>query len=113
MAVEYVTSKNMCNLIYEMLRLMDKSMAHHGRRVSYIMSKMLECRGAYEKYEIADFMVLAMLHDIGAYKTDDVRKQLSYEAKNPIPHSIYGYLFIKYLSPLDEQSKMILYHHMD
>lgn len=83
MAVEYVTSKNMCNLIYEMLRLMDKSMAHHGRRVSYIMSKMLECRGAYEKYEIADFMVLAMLHDIGAYKTDDVRKQLSYEAKNP------------------------------
>ena len=54
-----------------------------------------------------------MLHDIGAYKTDDVRKQLSYEAKNPIPHSIYGYLFIKYLSPLDEQSKMILYHHMD
>lgn len=113
MAVEYVTSKNMCNLIYEMLRLMDKPMAHHCRRVSYIMSKMLECRGAYEKYEIADFMVLAMLHDIGAYKTDDVRKQLSYEAKNPIPHSIYGYLFIKYLSPLDEQSKMILYHHMD
>ncbi len=54
-----------------------------------------------------------VLHDIGAYKTDDVRKQLTYEAKNPVPHSIYGYLFLKYLSPLEEQSKMILYHHVD
>lgn len=113
MSVEYITSKNMCNLIYDTLRLMNKSLAHHGMRVSYIMSKLLECRGNYEKYEIADFMVLAMLHDIGAYKTDDVRKQLTFDAKNTIPHSVYGYLFLKYLSPLDEMSKMILYHHMD
>lgn len=113
MAVEYITSKNMSNLIYETLRLMNKSLAHHGMRVSYIMSKMLECKGGYEKYEIADFMVLAMLHDVGAYKTDDVKKQLVYEAKKPIPHSVYGYLFLKYLSPLDVQSKMILYHHTD
>ena len=82
-------------------------------RVSYIMAKMLETYGTYEKYEIADLMVLALLHDIGAYKTDDVRKQLTFEAKNPIPHSVYGYLFLKYLSPLDEQSKMVLYHHTD
>ena len=75
--------------------------------------EMLECKGGYEKFEIADFMLLGVLHDIGAYKTDDVRKQLTYEAKNPVPHSIYGYLFLKYLSPLEEQSKMILYHHVD
>ena len=40
MAVEYITSRNMVNLIYETLRLMNKSMAHHCMRVSYIMSKM-------------------------------------------------------------------------
>lgn len=113
MAVEYITSRNMVNLIYETLRLMNKPMAHHCMRVSYIMSKMLETRGSYEKYEIADWMVLAMLHDVGAFKTDDVRMQLTFEAKNPLPHSVYGYLFLKYLSPLEEQSKMILYHHMD
>ena len=113
MAVEYITSKNMCLLIYQTLRLMNKGVAHHSRRVSYIMSKLLECRGGYEKYEIADFMALALLHDIGAYKTDDVRKQLTYEAKKPESHSVYGYLFLKYLSPLEEQSKMILYHHVD
>ncbi|MDE6220873.1 MAG: HD domain-containing protein [Lachnospiraceae bacterium] len=113
MAVEYITSRNMVDLIYETIRLMDKTMAHHSMRVSYIMSKMLETQGTYEKYEIADFMVLALLHDIGANKTDDVRKPLTFEAKNPMSHSVYGYLFMRYLSPLEEQSKMILYHHMD
>ncbi len=113
MAVEYITSRNMISLIYETMRLMNVGAAHHGRRVSYIMAKLLERRGTYERYEIADFMILAMLHDIGAYKTDDIRKQLTYDAKKPLPHSVYGYLFLKYLSPFDEQSRMILYHHMD
>lgn len=113
MTVEYITSKNLFLLICDTLRLMDESLVKHGMRVSYIMSRMLECKGGYEKYEIADFMLLAVLHDIGAYKTDDVKKPLKYEAKNVLPHSIYGYLFLKYLSPLSEQSKMILYHHVD
>lgn len=113
MAVEYITSKNLFLLICDTLKLMDESLVKHGMRVAYIMSKMLECKGKYEKYEIADFTILAVLHDIGAYKTDDVRKQLTYEAKNPYPHSIYGYMFLKYLSPLEEQSKMLLYHHVD
>ncbi len=113
MAIEYITSKNLFYLICDTLKLMDESLIKHGTRVSYIMSKMLECKGGYEKFEIADFMLLGVLHDIGVYKTDDVRKQLTYEAKNPVPHSIYGYLFLKYLSPLEEQSKMILYHHVD
>jgi HD-GYP domain-containing protein (c-di-GMP phosphodiesterase class II) len=103
----------MVNLIYETIRLMNKTVAHHSARVSYIMGKMLETRGIYEKYEIADFATLALLHDIGAFKTDDVRKRLTYEAKNPVPHTIYGYLFLRYLSPLEEQAKMILYHHTD
>jgi HD-GYP domain-containing protein (c-di-GMP phosphodiesterase class II) len=113
MTVEYMTSRNIVNLIYEEIRLMSKSRAHHAMRVSYIMGKMLEKRGTYEKYEIADFMTLALLHDIGSFKTDDIRKPLTYEAKNPTPHTIYGYLFLRYLSPLDEQAKMILYHHTD
>lgn len=113
MAVEYITSRNMINLIYETMRIMNIGVAHHSMRVSYIVAKLLECRGSYEKYEIADFMILAMMHDIGAYKTDDVRKHLTYEAKKPLPHSVYGYLFLKYLSPFEEQSRMILYHHMD
>ena len=72
MAIEYITSKNLFFLIDDTLKLLDKSLAKHGERVSYIMSKMLECKGGYEKYEIADFMLLTLLHDIGAYKTEDI-----------------------------------------
>ena len=69
MAIEYITSKNLFYLICDTLKLMDESLIKHGTRVSYIMSKMLECKGGYEKFEIADFMLLGVLHDIGAYKT--------------------------------------------
>ena len=31
-------------------------------------AQMLETQGMYEKYEIADFMVLALLHDIGRHE---------------------------------------------
>ena len=108
MAIEYITSKNLFLLICDTLKLLDESLVKHGVRVSYIMSKMMECKGDYEKYEIADYMLLAMLHDIGAYKTDDVRKQLTFEAKNTMPHSIYGYLFLKYLSILGNIERHII-----
>lgn len=113
MVMEYITSRNLIQLIYETMRVMNKPAAHHAMRVSYIMAKLLDRKKVYDKYEIADLMILGMLHDIGAYKTDDIRKQLTYEAKKTLPHSVYGYLFLKYLSPFGEQSKMILYHHMD
>lgn len=113
MTIEYITSKNLYLLIRDTLKLMNANVIEHGMRVSYIMSEMMEADGGYEQYEIADLMLLGIMHDIGAFKTDDVRKTLTYEAKNPLPHSIYGYLFLKYLSPFEEQSKMILYHHVD
>ena len=48
MAIEYITSKNLFYLICDTLKLMDESLIKHGTRVSYIMSKMLECKGGYE-----------------------------------------------------------------
>lgn len=113
MTIEYITSKNLYLLIRDTLKLLNEEVINHGIRVSYLMSQMMECDGNYEKYEIADFMLLGMMHDIGAFKTDDVKKTLSYEAKRTLPHSIYGYMFLKYLSPLEKQSKMLLYHHVD
>ena len=41
MAVEYITSRNMISLIYETMRVMNVSVAHHGVRVGYIMAKLL------------------------------------------------------------------------
>lgn len=111
--VEYIRSKNLALLIREAFKLIDRRLMDHGSRTAYIFCTMLECAEKYEKYELADLSILATLHDIGAYKTDNLNDMLRFEAKDYLPHSIYGYLFMKYLSPLEEQSKIILYHSSD
>lgn len=110
---EYIRSKDLALLIRDTVSLIDKRVMDHGMKTAYLFCKMLECTGKYEMFEIADLSVLAMLHDIGAYKTDDTSDMLRFEIKEFLPHSVYGYLFMKFLSPLEEQSKIILYHNTD
>lgn len=110
---EYINSRNLTYLITDSFKLIDRRLMDHGLKTAYIFCRMLELTGKYEKFEIADFAILGMLHDIGAYKTDNLNDMLKFEAKEYLPHSIYGYLFMKYLSPLEEQSKIILYHNTD
>lgn len=111
--MDFISSKNIFLLIRDTLKLIDKRSMKHGSRTGYIFYKMLQQRGGYEKFEMAELVMLATLHDIGAYKTDDVKTTLQFEAKNYMAHSIYGYLFLKYLSPMEEKSKIVLYHHVD
>ena len=55
------------------------------------------------------------MHDIGAYKTEQSRlnDMLQYETRDSMAHSIYGYLFFRYLSPVPDLSKVIMYHCRD
>ncbi|MBQ5849687.1 MAG: HD domain-containing protein [Lachnospiraceae bacterium] len=112
MSLEYITSKNLFLLICETLRLIDEKVVDHGGRVGYILVQMLKTKGGYEQFELADLLLLAIMHDIGAYKTDTLSEEFEYDIKNCMPHSIYGYLFMKYLSPQDETAKVLLYHHV-
>lgn len=111
--MDFISSKNIFLLTRDTLKLIDKQIMKHGSRTGYIFYKMLQQRGGYEKFEMAELVMLATLHDIGAYKTDDVNQMLRFETKEYMPHSIYGYLFLKYLSPMEEKSKILLYHHID
>ncbi len=111
--MDYISSKNIFFLIRDTLRLVDARVMEHGSRVAYIVYKMVQCKGGLEDFEMADLAMLTTLHDIGVYKTDDPGDMLRYEAKENMPHSIYGYLFLKYLSPLEKESKILLYHHTD
>ena len=110
--MEYISSKNIFLLLRDTLKLHDRRPMDHGSRAGYLFCKMLECRGGYEQYEIADFLMLATLHDIGAYKTDRMGDRLNYEFKDPMPHSTYGFLFLKNLTPLEAMSRMVLYHRV-
>ena len=112
--MEYIHSKDIFLLIRDTLKLVDRQAMDHGSRVAYLLYKMLECRGGYEKFELADIVFLASLHDIGAYRTEkNLKEMVHYEAREPMPHATYGYLVFRHLSPLSELAKVILYHHTD
>ena len=111
--MEIISSRNICSLLSNTLKLIDKRPMEHGSRVAYLLYKMLQCKGGYVEFEMADFAFLAMLHDIGVYKTEDFSNMLNYETKTVMPHSIYGSLFMRYLSPMGERAKILLYHHVD
>lgn len=108
--MEYISSKNIFLLLRDTLKLIDRRPMDHGSRTGYILYKMLECKGGYEKFELADFVMLATLHDIGVYETDKIGDRIQYEFKNPIPHSTYGFLFLKNITPLSDKAKMVLHH---
>lgn len=111
--MEYIHSKDIFLLMRDTLKLIDRKLMDHGSRVAYYLYKMLECKGGYEKFELADFVFLASLHDIGAYKTENLKDMLQYEFRETMAHSVYGYLVFKNLSPLSELAQIILYHHTD
>ena len=85
----------------------------HGIRVAYITLKMLEAEGCSDRKSIRDLCFLTMVHDVGAYKTEEINNMVQFETGNVWNHSIYGYLFLKYLSPFSELAPVILYHHTD
>lgn len=113
--MEYIKSRDIFILTRETLRMIHPRLMDHGSRVAYMVYKMLEHKGGYEEFELADIVMVATLHDIGAYKTEagTLNDMLRYESRDSRAHTIYGYLFFKYLSPVEELAKVIMYHHTD
>lgn len=97
-------------LIKRTLNKIDARLVDHGHRVAYCMMKCLESLD-YSKNEIRNITMTCLLHDIGAYKTENINNIFYFEEKKMDDHAKYGYLFYKHLSPLYEYAPIILYHH--
>ena len=108
-----ISSRDICKIILEALRLIDQRLVAHGERVAYIIWKLMEIKGGYEEYELAEYAFIAALHDIGAFKVEMGRDVLDFDVAHPMKHSIYGYLFMKYASPIGDRSKILMYSHID
>jgi putative nucleotidyltransferase with HDIG domain len=85
----------------------------HGKRVAYLMFKILEPQGRFDGKRLRDICLMAMLHDVGAYKTEEIDKMVVFETIDVWEHSIYGYLFLKYFSPLKDLADVVLFHHAE
>lgn len=104
-------SRAIVNIIQSTLNRMDSRLINHGYRVAYSLMEALKYKEFEDEY-IRDMVMVALLHDIGAYRTEDIDRLLVFETNEVMGHSIYGALFFKYLSPLPQYSDIILYHHL-
>lgn len=111
--MELIEGNAVIDILRGALNLADSRVVNHADHVAYMLYKMLECEGKYTKEQRDRFFLIGLLHDIGAYKTDEIDRMLTYDCKNVWGHSIYGYLYLRYLSPLDQYGNILLYHHLD
>lgn len=108
-----ISSKDVNEIIRKTLSIINPKIMNHGDITGYILFKMLEYEQHYTEQELVDYTMLGILHDIGLYKEPNIKNVSEFETKNPWPHSIYGFLFLKYLSPIGDKAEILLYHHLD
>ena len=98
------------HIISNMLKIQNTKLLDHGSRVGYLVAKMIEAKGGSEK-EVLEGYLTGLLHDVGAYKTEEIDKLIQFETKNVFEHSIYGYLILEISEIMDGNADAILYHH--
>lgn len=106
-----VSNKNLIEIVKRAFNLVDKRLIGHGSRVSYIVFQMLKASNDFSPLEMRNLLILAALHDIGAYKTDEIDKMIEFETDHVWSHSIYGYMFIRYFTPFRTEAAAVLFHH--
>lgn len=108
---EHIDNKSLFEIIRRACNCVDSRLMDHGFRVAYISSRIARAMNETDESRLRDVCLLALLHDVGAYKTEEISKMIQFETTDVWNHSIYGYLFIKYFSPLHELAEAILFHH--
>lgn len=111
MAAELVSTRDIYQVMRRALGFMDNKVLQHGEITAYIFYNMLKAEGVYTDVELAEYTLIGMMHDLGMIKTgySDV---VECETTNVWAHSVYGYLFLKYLSPVGDKAEIVLYHHL-
>lgn len=109
--MQQIPAKNVVGIINRTLNLVDARLIDHGGRVADFVHQALCRKGGYGLRQRRDICLLALLHDIGAYKTEEIDRMVYFETVDIWAHSIYGYLFAKYISPLSELAPALFFHH--
>ncbi len=113
-----ITGKEVATMLHRSLNLLDYRLIDHGDRVAYLTLKILKAQGESNEEYLSDVYFLCLLHDLGAFKTENTDSLASaenlnsFELINMLPHSVYGCLFLKRFSPLAYLADAVLHHHI-
>lgn len=70
--MKIINDSELLHIIHNTLNEIDGRLINHGFRVAYLLREMMIQDGSYSEEEIRDMSMVAILHDIGAYKTDEI-----------------------------------------
>lgn len=107
-----ICTQEMLHVICATLSYMDPRMVSHGERVAYTAHALWQADGAPAHIDPDLLFIASLLHDIGAYKMDEIDSLLAFDSGDARDHCAYGYSFLKYFSPLADAAEIILYHHL-
>lgn len=107
-----INKSQIISVINRMPMHVDERLVHHGERVAYIVSQIVGSDSLPAGMNMDKLIILSLLHDVGAYKTAEIDEMVSFDSGHVWSHSVYGYLFLKYMSPMGDESEAILYHHL-
>lgn len=107
----FIDNKGIISILCRFYNQVDKRLMDHGIRVAYIVSRLLRKVTGLAPARLRDLCFLAAMHDVGAYKTEEIDRMVQFETEDIWEHSIYGFLFVKKFTPLSDLAPAILFHH--
>lgn len=110
-AMEQLTAEHIFVVIHNTLNRIDPRIVDHGRRVANLVYRAMRQQNKYSHDELRACYAMALIHDIGAYKTEEIDRMLQFETVDVWNHAIYGYLFLSNFTPLQNLAPVLFFHH--
>ncbi|MBF0587684.1 MAG: HD domain-containing protein [Magnetococcales bacterium] len=91
--------------------LVNKELVNHHARVAYIASRMIQAEYGSRKEE-SDIILAAMLHDIGAFSSEERFEFLKLDPDHPHRHAEIGYQLLRDFGLFSDPAWIIRFHHV-
>lgn len=108
--MKVIDANDLFNIKKSILNRLDKELINHGQETAYIACSIGRELG-YSEERLYFLKIAALLHDIGAYKTEEMNDIKQFELVDTGRHSIYGYSILNEMELFKHTAPAILYHH--
>ncbi|MGL5312239.1 MAG: HD domain-containing phosphohydrolase [Peptostreptococcaceae bacterium] len=108
--MKIIEAKDLLNIKKSILKKLDENLINHGQETAYV-SCLLGKELGYSEERLYFLRIASLLHDIGAYKTEEMNNIKQFELIDTGRHSIYGYAILNEIEMFKEIAPAILYHH--
>ena len=104
-----INARQLLGLLANCFDMIDPRLIGHELRSASYADQLLEAAGI-EGETRRDLDCLVFLHDIGAYKTEEIARMIQFETETCWDHAIYGMLFLHHYSKFSTMAYAVLFN---